>query len=254
MKKLSLLLLLMLGLLLNGYGQTENASNTIGEVLLSDEALITSIQKVNAYTVEDAASQLKYHLSYVIGDRAASIPDFRKVFFSVQCKDAMTAIVQEFDNSGLTAELLRVAPDFLASYTYDEGFTEKLVTTFESYHINQVQITTALPTVVEAQTRFQSTLHLPITGHLNEGMMPLMEKCMNGNNSEVTTNEEGPVVHPFTIGAHTSQKGYSAGGVLMAHSLTDMITATKTKDTAQLTQAIATLLAVWVNLPDEMSF
>ncbi len=85
-------------------------------------------------------------------------------------------------------------------------------------------------------------------------MMPLLEKCMNANNSEAAKNEDGFIVHPFTIGPHISEKGYSAGGVLMAHSLTDMITAAKTKNATLLTQATATFLAVWVSLPDGLNF
>ena len=84
MKKLSLLLLVVCGLVPGMYGQTNDPSRSLGEMLLSDDALISHVEQVNAFAVEDALSQLKYHLSYVIGERAATVPDFRKIFFSSQ--------------------------------------------------------------------------------------------------------------------------------------------------------------------------
>lgn len=254
MKKLSLLLLLVCGFVLRSYGQTNAPSHSLGEMLLSDDALISHVEQVNAYAVEDALNQLKYHLSYVIGDRAATVPDFRKIFFSSQCKLAMTTIAQEFDQSGLTAELLRIAPDFLASYTFDQAFADKLAESLAPYHLTKVQIDAALPALMEAQARYQSTLHLPAAAHLSEGILPLLEKCMNADNSEAAQNEEGPVVHPFTIGAHASGQGYSAGGALTAYSLMAMVEAAKNKNAEQIAQATATLMAVWVSLPDGLSF
>lgn len=254
MKKLSLLLLLVFGLSLRSHGQTTDLSRSLGEMLLSDDALVAHLEQVNAYAVEDALSQLKYHLSYVIGERAATVQDFRRVFFSSQCKQAMTTIAQEFDQAGLTAELLRIAPDFLASYTFNEAFAEKLAEALAPYHITKTQIDAALPQLVEAQARCQSTLHLPAAAHLSEGMLPLLEKCMNADNSEAAQNEEGPIVHPFTIGAHASGQGYSAGGALTAYSLMAMIEAAKSKNAVQMAQATATLVAVWVSLPEVLSF
>lgn len=255
MKKLTLLLL-ALSLALSGFSQNENASATLGEMLLSDDALVEAIQKVDAIAIEDAATQLKYHLSYVIGERAASIPDFRKIFFSNQCKMAMNDIVREFDNAGLTNELVRIAPDFLNAYVYADNaaFVESLAVAAEPFHITRSHITTELPAVVEARERFQATEVLPVMALLTEGMLPLLEKCLNTDQNELVKNEEGFVVHPFTIGTHPSGKGYSAGGALIVLSLNELIEAARQKSPDKMTQAIATMMSVWVKVPGEMNF
>lgn len=255
MKKLSLLIL-ALGLFLSGFSQNENLSKTVGEMLLADDALVGAIKKVDANTIKDAAGQLEYHLSYVIGERAATIPDFRKVFFSSQCKYAMTAVVQEFDNSGLTAELLRIAPDFLDSYAYADNaaFVQKLSAALEPYYITPDHITSDLPAVVEAQARFVASKVLPVSALVSEGMLPLLEKCLNTDQNEVVQNEAGYIVHPFTMGTHPTKKGYAAGGALIVIGLNNLLDAAKAKDPVGMTQAMATMMAVWVNVPGEMNF